>query len=158
VGGARTLAGTLTFGIGTQSNNTLGSAVKFKADSQGNFVTVYKGARMTSSFIDSGSNGLFFNDLSLPACKQSTGYFCPTQTLSLNATIESYDGSSSAAVPFTIENVDALGADIAAAWVAGSNGGTHRSGNTFDWGLPFFFGRRVYVGFESAAGEPYWAY
>jgi hypothetical protein len=41
----------------------------------------------------------------------------------------------------------------------GADGGL---GNSFDWGLPFFFGRSVYVAFAGAVTPkglgPYWAW
>ena len=41
--GAATLTGSLTFGIGTQSDNDLGSATVMTVDADGNLTTVYKG-------------------------------------------------------------------------------------------------------------------
>ena len=49
---------------------------------------------------------------------------------------------------------------IALAELAGDMGGD----STFDWGLPFYIGRNVYVGFENKtttqlnAAGPFWAF
>src|SRR5262245_36031329 len=80
-GGAASTAGTLTFGVGTQSNNALGSAKIFTLDNRTNFTTVFNGQSYSSSFIDSGSNGIFFLDSAgsgLPACTNRTGFSTPT--------------------------------------------------------------------------------
>src|SRR5262249_166117 len=77
----------IIFGIGTQSNNDLGSATVFTIDANGNFTTVYNGQTLGSSFIDSGSNGLFFPD-TIPSCATNTRYFCPSSLLNLSATIQ----------------------------------------------------------------------
>jgi hypothetical protein len=164
IGGVTALSGTLIFGIGTQSNNGLGSATKFAADANGNFSTTYKGATMASSFLDSGSNGLYFNDGTLPKCRVSSGFYCPSSPLTLGAINTAANGGVSGNVSFTIESVDNLSQVITAASIGGTNGSGRRSSanNVFDWGLPFFFGRRVYVGFEASASAsangPYWAY
>jgi len=155
-GGAKSIAGTLTFGIGTQANNAIQGESKYVANSSGDFTTVYKGVSMTKSFIDSGSNGLFFDDASLTKCVTSTDFYCPTTSESLTATTMSYDGSGSGDIAFTIENVDNLSAGATAAYAGGVHVG-HQS-NGFDWGLPFFFGRRVFVGFAGTTGGGYWAY
>ena len=156
-GGANSLTGTLIFGIGTQANNALGGATKFAADQRGDFTTVYKGTRMTSSFIDSGSNGLFFTDASIPTCSISKAFYCPTKPLTLTATLESYDGTTSAPVTFTLQNIDQLPDAVVAGWVGGTNSGKN-GGDSFDWGLPFFYGRKVFVGIETATQQPYWAF
>ena len=56
--------GSLIFGIGTQSNNGLGSATVYDVPSSGtnagDFTTIFNGTSYPASFIDSGSNGLFF--------------------------------------------------------------------------------------------------
>jgi hypothetical protein len=157
--GATTLAGTLAFGIGTQTDNTIVSEIRYAADASGNFTTIFNGRTMTASFLDSGSNGLFFNDTALPSCSLSTGFYCPISPLTLTAVNQAFDGSASGNVSFTLSDVDTLGAGVVAAPVGGTNGGRHSSGaNAFDWGLPFFFGRRVFVGFEGTPGGPYWAY
>src|SRR5271166_201105 len=80
-GAESSVSGTLTFGIGTESNNQLGNATVFTLDSNDHFTTVFSGQTLTSSFIDSGSNALFFPD-SLPTCTVSTQFFCPSSPLS----------------------------------------------------------------------------
>lgn len=60
--GAPTAAGSLIFGIGTQSNNGLGGARVYTTDDVGNFSTVFNGTTYSSSYLDTGSNGLYFQD------------------------------------------------------------------------------------------------
>lgn len=157
-GGATTLTGTLAFGIDTQSNNNVGSATVYAADSKGNFTTTYKGVTLASSFLDSGSNGFFFTDATIPQCSASSGFYCPATPLALSAVNTSASGAPSGPVDFTIVNLQALDASIRAAPVGGSIG---QSGS-FDWGMPFFFGRTVFVaiaGRSTLHGTgPYWAY
>ncbi|HZY19357.1 MAG TPA: DUF3443 family protein [Ramlibacter sp.] len=157
-GGAAVVTGSLVLGIDTQPNNQLGSATVLTADAQGFFTTVYNGVTYPKSFLDSGSNGLFFADPGIPNCSPNPDFYCPTSTLALNATQIGANGTSRA-IDFTIESVGALTANTAAANVAGSAGSLTQS---FDWGLPFFFGRSVYVAISgagtSAGPGPFWAY
>ena len=57
---ATTATGNLIFGIGTQANNGLGGAKIQTLDNFDNFTTLFNGQTLSQSFIDSGSNGLFF--------------------------------------------------------------------------------------------------
>ena len=167
--GVPATAGTLTFGIGTQSDNALGSAVVQTPDAYGNFTTMYNGVSYSSSFIDSGSNGVFFLDSAttgLPACAYSVGFYCPPTTQTLSATNTGANNQPKS-VTFKVANLDAL---PLANWVFDDVGGSSSSGGPqsglptlyFDWGLPFFFGRTVYVAIEgqstSGGFGPYWAY
>jgi len=158
-GGLASTAGTLTFGIGTQSNNALGSAKVFTLDNRTNFTTIFNGQSYSSSFIDSGSNGIFFLDSAgsgLPDCKNSTGFYCPTTLTAFSATQRGLNGTTNA-VSFNAGNVDRLNATFS---VMAEATGTNPGG--FDWGLPFFFGRTVFVAIsgQSTPGGtgPYWAY
>lgn len=156
--GSTGLTGTLTFGIGTQANNALGAATVFRADQNGNFTTIYKGVRMSASFIDSGSNGLYFTDNTIPTCSNKD-FYCPTRPLTLSATMEGFGGTPSTAIAFALQSIDALPDAIIAGPVGGPNGtGKNGASDSFDWGLPFFFGRKVFVGMESATTDPYWAF
>jgi hypothetical protein len=158
-GGAASISGNLIFGIGTQSNNALGSAKIFTLDGNFNFGTVFKNVPYASSFIDSGSNGIFFLDSAttgLPACQTSTGFYCPTTLTALSATQQGLNGVSNA-VSFNAGNVDRVNATFSVlAEATGSNPGG------FDWGLPFFYGRTVFTaifGKSTPGGTgPYWAY
>jgi hypothetical protein len=154
LGGVATLSGSLIFGIGTQSNNQLGSATVYTTNSQGDFTTTYKDVSYPSSFLDSGSNGIFFSDPDIPQC---SGFYCPPVPLSLAAVNTSSTGVAGT-VNFTLESIQSIGRGVSAANV-GADIGLTRS---FDWGLPFFFGRRVFVAVSGAStpqgNGPYWAY
>ena len=155
--GQGSLAGSLTFGIGTQSNNALGSAAVFTLDANGNFTTTFSGTSSTG-FIDSGSNGLSFLDTSttrLPLCSDNADFYCPAATTSLSATNLGTNGRTST-VSFSIANASALPNLAVLPQLGGPFPGD------FDWGLPFFFGRTVFTAIEgqSTAGGtgPYFAY
>lgn len=154
--GATSLAGSLVFGIGTQPNNQLGSATVYPTDPSGNFSTTYSGV-VNTSYIDSGSNALFFND-SITMCSVTTWAYCPSQSpLPLSAINAAASGSPSGTVSFSIVGVDPLGASV----VAANIGGIGQNGY-FDWGMPFFFNRKVFTaiqGMSTPSGPgPYFAY
>lgn len=150
--GAATATGQLLFGIGTQSNNALGSATIIKTDSSGYFSTTFNGSTIASSVIDSGSNGLYFADSNIPLCTVQLDFYCPTSTLSLSATISSTVNSTAAAVAFSVANADT----IVAANNNGNNAlpalaGTEAAGLGFDFGLPFFYGRSVFTAIQNVS-------
>ena len=158
VGGLPSVTGALIFGIGTQSNNGLGTARVFTVDASGNIRTTFNG-QSYPAFIDSGSNGIFFLDTpttGFPPCQQSTGFYCPPTLRQLSATTIGNNGAS-AVVSFNAGNVDAINATFS---VVSEATGPNPGG--FDWGLPFFYGRAVYVaiaGRSTPSGNgPYWAY
>ena len=158
-GGAASIEGSLIFGVNTQTNNAIAGETIFRANSVGNFTTIYHGRTMSASFIDSGSNGIFFDDASIATCKVSTGFYCPPARLDLAATTVAADGSASRVISFNIDNVESLGNSIHVGHVGGPSGSVMSgSANAFDWGLPFFFGKRVFVGMENGATRGYWAY
>lgn len=156
-----TLAGSLVFGIGTQSNNGLGSATVVPMDPNAlTFSTSFEGVNMPGSFIDTGSNALFFdsNDSSLPGCPD-VDFYCPTTSANFSAVNSGTSGSAS--VHFTVFNADFLFNSQDAA-LPGLGGPSDGSFTSFDWGLPFFFGRNVYTSIEGKTAPggttPYWAY
>jgi hypothetical protein len=171
--GAGTTNGSMIFGIGTQSNNALpASAHFFSVNGFASFQTTYKGTKYgprtqsntTDSYIDSGSNGLFFPDSSIQKCPDpnpGSGFFCPPSPLnSLTATQVSAVGTSSNPVGFSIVSAQTLfnnGTAVAFDNLGGTNSGV------FDWGLPFFYGRNVYnaiagTSTPASVSTPYWAY
>jgi Protein of unknown function (DUF3443) len=166
--GVPTVSGSMIFGIGTQSDNALGSAQVYTPNQSGNIQTVYQNVSF-DSFIDSGSNGLFVLDattLGIPDCTTSTSFYCPGSTQSYTVTNKGVNGTSNP-VSFDIANAEALFAanngQNAAFSNLGGDSGTGPSSDYFDFGLPFFYGRDVFVGIENMNGPggvvgPYWAY
>jgi hypothetical protein len=166
-GGAASVSGSMIFGIGTQSDNALNGAQAQAVDGFGNFTTTFNGTKYSSSFIDSGSNGLFFLDAittGIPNCSRpETGFYCPNSTVNLTAINSGPNPNARTAtistnVAFSVANAAVLFNSSNSAFndIGGSNPGA------FDWGLPFFFGRGVFIGIESqstpAGAGPYWAY
>lgn len=145
--GANRAQGYLIFGVGTQSNNQLGRANVVPVDrSSGTFTTVYRGRTLSNSMIDSGSNGLFFDDTQIfpNSCVRPAGFYCPDSAQHLSASIAL--AASSAQVDFQIGNANTLFAP--ATNLAFNNLGGPAGDTFFDWGLPFFFGRTVFTVIE----------
>lgn len=159
--GSASVDGSLILGIGTRSNNIPSQVSAYQANQYGNFVTIFDGVPY-SSFTDTGSNGLFFPSPSageLPDCPSPYAeWFCPGSTISLSATNEGASGSPSSVIPFRIGNFLNLTSSSSRAF---DNIGGQQPGQ-FDWGLPFYFGRSVYIGFEgrssSIGSGAFWAY
>jgi len=165
--GAISTAGTLSFGIGTQTDNGLGTATVLTPDGSGNFSTTLNSTTTNVAFIDSGSSALFFLSSATTGLAECTGanfsgFYCPASPQTLTATNKGKNGTSSK-VSFSVTEADSLlnsNNDVFSN-LAGT-GTDPQIGPYFDWGLPFFFGRTVFVAFEgtSAGGTagPYWAY
>ncbi len=177
-GGTTTVVGSLIIGIGTQTNNGLGSASVFNTDSNAYFITMYNGQTNTCSYIDSGSNAYFLPSSGNPllvACSSSSivsGFYCPatlvpnqigTNSSAVNST------EPSGTVTFNIGNATTLfsnnnGQNVAFSELGGPNAPVPNCGSSFDWGLSFFYGRSVFTGIEQqpVTGTnyvgPFWAY
>ena len=172
-GGAATVSGSMIFGIGTQSDNAIGSAQVLEVDPYGNFPqAVFNGVTYNSpnngSFIDSGSNAIFFSDAAslagtgiLECGRDETGYYCPKATIPFTVTVYGTN-SAHTAVPFSIANADSLFATGFAAFSnLGGDSGTGPSTDYVDLGLPFFFGRTIFFGISGASmsyPNGYWAF
>lgn len=148
--GAPSASGTLVFGIGTQPNNAMSASQTFNTDQWGNISATFNG-RTLASFLDSGSNALFFTDSSIPQCGGSLGtFYCPSATESLSATLIPNGSGASGTATFNVANANTLlgsGANFAANNLAGQFG----SSADLDLGLPFFYGRYVYYGQDMTA-------
>lgn len=146
--GAPSVTGSLIFGIGTQSNNSPGQATAIPLDASGNFTTVLNGLSFSSSFMDSGSNMMLFRDGTMPICAGGLGY-CPASTQQLSAILKNTAaGSPSVPVSFSVANTTALVQNGNA--VYNNLAGSATDPTTFDWGLPFFFGRTIYFAISGA--------
>lgn len=161
---ALSASGSLIFGIGTQSNNGLGSATILTVDSRGSITTIFAkdNSSHPGSFIDSGSNAIFFLDQTatgMPPCPGgSSAFYCPASTQTFMATNQGTNGATST-VTFSVANAQTLfsnAADNAFSQLAGPNPGI------FDWGVPFFYGRTVFTAIEGQSTPggpgPYLAY
>lgn len=169
--GASLARGRLVFGIGTQANNQLpnpASLLRVQTDpAQPDYLylgTAIGSRRYPFSYVDSGSNGLFFDDALLPtrcvAAGVGSNWYCPADTATRSADLTDPFGNQ-AAVPLRIVSADLLFAspNVAFATLGGASGAANA--NTFVWGLPFFFGRGVYTsiwGQALATGGPWVAF
>ena len=149
-GGSATAQGSLIFGIGTQSNNAIASGVTvYSTNSAGQFTATYNGTALRQSLLDTGSNGLFFPDTTITPCpttSTSNGFFCPASTTAVSATITGVNGATTTA-GLSIANAQLV---FASGNFAYNDIGGPFPGTTFDFGLPFFYGRSVYTAITGA--------
>ena len=152
--GVPTLTGTVYFGVGTQADNAVGSATWLALSNSGEFTTSYATMTLLNSFMDTGSNGYFFNkassDAVLKTCTVNTWAYCPTATTAEMATID--PNGTNRLINFSVDNADndfSTTNDVAFPNLAGPATAANAPSSSFDWGLPFFFGRTVFVLFET---------
>jgi Protein of unknown function (DUF3443) len=163
--GAVSATGALVFGIGTESNNGLNGAIVFTSDPSSGFISVsFNGATYPESFMDTGSNAFYFVDGAIVTCGQNTvapGFFCPTSAESLSATPMGTNGASEA-LGFDVANAVELATDNPTATAFPNLGAPNSDTQSFDLGLPFFYGRNVFVAISGASTTggtgPYFAY
>jgi hypothetical protein len=165
--GQATLTGSMIFGIDTQSNNQSGSQAVLTLNGAGDFTTDYNNQTLSQSFADTGSSGLYFNDSSITNCATASfsGFYCPASTLNgLKATLQGMNFVSKAQT-FSVANAESVSNANPSFAVFGNLAGTYPASagtNTFDWGLPFYFGKTVYTAFEgkttSGGTGPYIAF
>ncbi len=158
--GATSVTGSLIFGIDTESNNASGTETVVPISTvTGSLTTIFNGTTLDMSFVDSGSNGYFFTDSSLSPCQQPgfASFYCPSSPTDLSAQMQLASGSAS--VDFMVGSAEQISASF---FVYPGLGGTNADPQGFDWGLPFFFGRRVATAIEghttSAGTGPYIAF
>jgi hypothetical protein len=163
--GVATVNGYLVFGIGTESNNALSSsATVMTTDDEGNVSASFLGGTFSQSYLDSGSNAMVFTDGNIANCSSSSNastFMCPNSTQSLMVTITGQNGQS-ALIDFSIANATSLfNTGNAAFNNLGAPEGSGES-DTFDVGVPFYFGLNVYTAIQGndAGGTagPYFAF
>ncbi|MGO8790616.1 MAG: DUF3443 family protein [Terriglobia bacterium] len=188
--GAASATGTLTFGIGTQTDNAIGSSAKVYALA-GNSINGQLFYSLTANYnnlnypalIDSGGTYNFFLDAATVAaapagagisdCSNSFLY-CTSSAVSLPVTVKD-NNSDSSQITLSIGDATTLlntsvtngGANTAFSNLAG--GFALNGANDYvNLGMPFFYGRTVYVGISgqappsgvspSSVGLGYWAF
>jgi hypothetical protein len=150
--------GELVFGISTQSDNALPALglTVLGTDANGDFTATYNGGTTTlPALIDSGSDSYDFDDPTIADCSSGAfvGFYCPTVAPMSVFAVNTGVGINNATntVDFAIADPNSFITNAAAfAGLAGGGGATN-----FVWGMPFFYGRPVYVGIEQRTAGPY---
>jgi len=173
-GGSDSITGSLIFGIGTTTNNALGSAEIFAIDAYGNFpqVTLYVPnsdenlppiplvnylSPQNGSYLDTASPAIYFSDaqsLSIPECLDSgskaLGLYCPAFVTNYSADVYGTNNAK-VNVSWNVDNAATLlkgGSSVLNA--LGGDSGIGVSTDYVDLGLPFFLGRTIFVGFAGS--------
>jgi hypothetical protein len=154
--GAVTLSGSLIFGIDTQSNNQSGTQTVLTVNGHAELLMTFNGTSLPNSFIDSGSNGIFFADSNIPACTVMgfTDFYCPMNTEPLTVSIQGTNGVMANNLPFSVANAVTLFTTVPTDTfnVQPQLAGTLPAAfaTSFDYGLAFFYGKRVAVAINGA--------
>jgi hypothetical protein len=163
--GDASVTGELIFGIDTQADNALpvtGLTV-LGADSHGDFTAIFNGStNVLPALIDSGTDAFAFDDPSIAVCASGAfiGYYCPVVAPQSVQVISSGVGvnNASSTLNFAIADPNTFVANAAAFTELAGGGGS----SSFTFGVPFFYGRTIYVGInQRIAGTytgPFYAY
>ncbi|MBV8464341.1 MAG: DUF3443 family protein [Burkholderiales bacterium] len=153
------VVGTLTFGVGTQGNNTpVASTLAVTNDggsdaNNGTFAAQVGGTWFTA-YIDSGTDVVYFNDSAnknLVACSSKNGYYCPTSTQAVPFTLAN-TGSTVArgTLNYSVANAttELSSNTIAYNNIAGPDGSSATTNSSIGFGLSTFFGHNMYFLFQ----------
>ena len=158
-----TVQGELIFGIATQADNALpasGLAV-LGTDSAGKFQTTYNGGTtLLAGQIDSGTDIYVFEDPALPGCTSIdwVGYYCPKpapqNVFAINTGVGVNNATST--VNFAIADPNTFIPEVptgkGTAYISLANGG---GSPRFIWGMPFFYGKKIYFGINQRVSGTY---
>ena len=156
--GDATVTGELIFGIATQSDNALPATALtvLGADANGDFTATYNGGTTAlPALIDSGTDSYAFNDTTIAVCASGSyvGYYCPAvaplSLFAVNTGVGTYNATNT--VNFALADPNSFVAGAAAFIDLGGGGGS----TNFTWGMPFFYGRKVYFGLEQRVSGTY---
>ena len=150
--GAVTATGKMIFGLGTRTNNQFTTLQVLATTTQGYLYgtlssnSVLAGGSFSSTFLDTGSNGIFF-DSYIPNCTypNDSGFYCPFTDIAFNVVLGGA-GTVQARASFTLSNAAAL-------FQKGNSalptlGGALGAQGLLDLGLPFFYGKTVVIGID----------
>lgn len=138
-GGAVTATGVLTFGVGTQADNSTSGLQWLAADGYGNITVTLQSTTYSSSFIDSGSNFYYVPLINVPT--DSNGNYTPAQLTTYPLSLTPNVGTGSAiSQSMLVVNP----AQIPSASLAINDVDIDVPGNTSaDIGMPFFYGKTL---------------
>ena len=154
--------GTLTFGLNTQSDNSLSGLTVYEVSANNSCgssssyleASFTGGSSGSCAFLDSGSNGLFFGTTTFTVC--NTYWYCPFSSPSpISLTLTGGNGTTGS-FDLSVINESSIQNSSNIAW--NDLAGPYGSNSTFDAGLPFFFGRTVAVGYQTESQNPFWAF
>ncbi|HEX9139081.1 MAG TPA: DUF3443 family protein, partial [Steroidobacteraceae bacterium] len=151
--------GELYIGINTQADNALPATglTVLGTDMNGDFTATYNGGTtVLPALIDSGADSFDFADPTIAVCSSGAfvGYYCPAggvvALFAVNTGVGAYTNTSTVNFAVADPNISFV---AGAASFADLGGGAGES--NFIWGMPFFYGRKVYVGLESRIAGVY---
>jgi hypothetical protein len=163
--GDATVSGEMTFGLATQADNALpltGLTV-LGADSNGEFTATYNGGTTAlPALLDSATDSYAFDDPSIAVCATGAfiGYYCPVVSPQSLFAVNTGAGANAAVstVQFAVADPSAFVVGASAFINLGGGGGSM----SLTWGLPFFYGRKIFIAIEQRSGGgftgPYYAY
>jgi hypothetical protein len=146
--GAVRLEGTLYFGISSKANNQPNATQVIVTDALGNFSTRFSGRTYSQSYVDTGSNGNYFDTPLIPLCTDPNAkdFYCSTAMQPWSATLIARSGKS-ASNGFSVGNALTMFSSPLNS-VMPALAGSALDAKVFAWGLPFFYGKRVTIGIE----------
>ncbi|MDQ5922225.1 MAG: hypothetical protein QG673_2284 [Pseudomonadota bacterium] len=150
--------GTMVMGLNTTSNNVIPStiqSVRGNPNTNLGYFDVNENGWPVSGIFDSGTDTLALGGYNIPVCNDSS--FCPSSPVTFSTIVSNYDGGESSYIMQTVSSVQGLGGyAVLPYW------GTRLlpSSGLAVYGLPFFYGRNVYLGFydSGTSTTPTWGY